>query len=275
MECKRGQRNKTEKNYDKNYEKQEKTQKRKTPCSAQAAPAYTRKATPTRKIQTCTLYCKTLIYRPISRFTSRKLSHTTNAQRHQIRLGNLHPSLPCKHWLLWAEIQLCSCSFFCKDVLFFLIVEKCVPGGNVIFFFGGECCPQRQCPRRPRRPKNLKNVGEKFPTKNRPTTDVWNHFLTSGGWGVILALPWPRVPQSSGPRFPGSQRRMTIWFSSCTNLNQKSTKKRTEPAGKFPKTFQLKKWTWSSFGIRCSPPRKAFLWSYIIIINLSNKCSWK
>ena len=153
-ECKRGQRKEKEK--EKDYEKKKRRKKGKTPCSAQATPAYTRKATPTRKIQTFMLYCKTLIYRPISRFTGRKLSHTTNAQSHQVRHGNLDPSLPCK--LLWAEIQHCSCSFFLQ--------------GRFVFLDCGKVGPRRQCPRRPRRPKNLKNVGEKFPRKNRPTTDV-------------------------------------------------------------------------------------------------------
>ncbi len=143
--------------------KRKRAKKRKTPC-AQALAAYTHKATPTRKIQTFMLYCKTLIYRQISSFTSRKLSHSTNAQRHQTTHGNLHPSLPCKHWLLWAETQLCSCSFFFwKDVLIFLIVEKWVPAMS-IFFGRGMLSPAATS----QTETTEKKIGEKFLGENRP-----------------------------------------------------------------------------------------------------------
>ena len=59
-EKKKGNREKREKKKEKKRTpKKEKTQKRKTPHSAQAPPAHTHKATPTRRIQTLMLYRKT------------------------------------------------------------------------------------------------------------------------------------------------------------------------------------------------------------------------
>ena len=69
-----------------------------------------------------------------------------------------------------------------------------------------------------------------------PFFDVWR--VKEGE--VILALPRPWVPSSSGP---GSQRpkvRESIGFSSCVNSNQKVTKKRTEKRCKNPQTVGRK-----------------------------------
>ncbi len=75
-----------------------------------------------------------------------------------------------------------------------------------LFFFGGEFCPQRQCPRCPLRPKNQKKSETSSLEKIDAKRTSGAIFLTSGGWGLF--------PQSLdlGFRVPGSKSDVNLVF---------------------------------------------------------------
>ena len=84
-------------------------------------------------------------------------------------------------------------------------------------------------------------ICEQFHVENphkQTSGDIFWRLVGEGG--VILALPWPRIPSSSGLRFQRPKVPGSIWFSSCVNSNQKLTKKKGRNKCKNPQTVGRK-----------------------------------